>query len=608
MRFVTLDSLLGPFADPAQTNSVQYNVALLMSGLLLAVVILGTVVRSSFAGGKSAPHYLASLLRPRVRLWGKRTVGAVLLGIALLASCNYFYGTRNSPIPVHRWDLYHTVIGAKYLDELGYVDLYKCSIAIDREGPRHFRGTNKLRDLHTLKHVDTREHLRGNDCKERFTPERLKEFRADLDEVGSWSEGNFWKKLFADKGFNGTPFNAFVAKTLLGTVELNLDNMKILAAIDPVLMGLAFLVVGWAYGLTTATLAAIFFCVFFPNRFLHMGGSLLRFDHFAAMMMAFAFLKKKHWGLAGALLGWATLERVFPVLFFGGVCLKILSDVEASRKIEVKHKRFILAFGIVILSGFLISLVGSVGGFGSWESWAEDLRVHNQRSAGFRIGFRHLFMFDGKLGDFHYGHMQSNFELRRPYYVLSVVILLSPLLLAVRRLDVLSFAALFGVTTFFLLMVATRYYYGAIVMLFLVDRRILLHRFTLLMFAYLFGTTAFNYLYFGLNPHDALMYNYIIGLQLTVFVSVMGMWLFFNPSYREQRLGVRSLAAGRTLPTQAKQEPDEPAHKDAAEEDEEGIVHEVREDHHEEPAEHLGPTLHRSSEGEEDEPQTRDEK
>jgi hypothetical protein len=211
--------------------------------------------------------------------------------------------------------------------------------------------------------------------------------------------------------------------------------------------------------------------------------------------------------------------------------------------------------------------------------------------------------------------MQSNFELRRPYYVVSVALLLSPLLLAVRRLDVLTFGALFGVTTFFLLMVATRYYYGAVVVLFLVNRRVLLHRFTLLMLAYLFASTAFNYRYYELNPHDAVMYNYIIGIQLAVFASMMATWLFFNPSYREQRFGERRHAAfgqralvGGSSKTETKQEPNEPAQKDSSKEGEEGVAHEVREDHHEDATKELGPTLHRSPEGEEDKTQTGDEK
>ena len=36
---------------------------------------------------------------------------------------------------------------------------------------------------------------------------------------------------------------------------------------------------------STAAIVAIFFCLFFPNRFTHMGGSILRFDYAAALLI-----------------------------------------------------------------------------------------------------------------------------------------------------------------------------------------------------------------------------------------------------------------------------------------------------------------------------------
>src|SRR5690606_7448683 len=177
-------------------------------------------------------------------------------------------------------------------------DLYKCSYAIDREGPHHFRTVEDIRDLRTRKFVPRDVHIAGNDCKERFTPERLEEFKHDLDEFGTWSSKKEWRILFKDKGFNGTPFYATVCKPLIAMIDVNLDGLKRLAKIDPILMLIAFGVVGWAFGARQAAIMAIFFCVFFPNRFVHMGGSILRFDYVATLMIGLAALKKDKWGLA----------------------------------------------------------------------------------------------------------------------------------------------------------------------------------------------------------------------------------------------------------------------------------------------------------------------
>jgi hypothetical protein len=421
----------------------------------------------------------------------------------------------------------------KYFEELGYDDLYKCSYAIDREGPHHFRAVKDIRDLRTNNFVDRDEHIAGNDCKERFTAERLEQFRHDLDEFGTWSSKSQWKILMKDKGFNGTPFYATVCKLLIAPMEVSIDGLKRLAVIDPVLMVIAFVVVGWAFGARTAALVAILFCVFFPNRFTHMGGSILRFDYIAALLVGFAALKKDKWGLAGAMFAWATMVRVFPAIFAVGVCLKIASDAfVGSRKLELRpeHLRFIGWYGGTLVVLFLFSLVGLHGGFENWQQWAYDMQVHNKRSASYRIGFKHLFMLDGQLTATDYNLKQANFVAHQNYYWVAVTVLLAPLLLAVRRLDTISFAAMFGVFGFFLLAIATRYYWGILALLFLVDRDLLSNRFMLLLGAFLFAATGFDFFYFELNDSDPLMYNIIIGIELTAMIMLVGSWLLFNPS------------------------------------------------------------------------------
>jgi hypothetical protein len=108
--------------------------------------------------------------------------------------------------------------------------------------------------------------------------------------------------------------------------------------------------------------------------------------------------------------------------------------------------------------------------------------------------------------------------------------LLAPVLIAVRRLDMVSFAAIFGVFAFFLLAVATRYYLGVVAILFLIDRKLLNNRFMLIMGVMLFASAGFDFFYFGLNDSDSLMYNIIIGVELTLVIFMVGNWLLFNPS------------------------------------------------------------------------------
>jgi hypothetical protein len=537
------DRLFGKYATREESYGNQLDIALLMLGLFLLALAWRGFRRREFSiepGGKRktllqmfAPELDHSLSRPLFLTWANRVVTGVLLVIALLASVNYFYGTRNNGIYVHRWDAFHTVIGVKYFEELGYDDLYKCSYAIDREGPHHFRAVKDIRDLRTNNFVNRDEHIAGNDCKERFTAERLEAFRNDLDEFGTWSNKSDWKILMKDKGFNGTPFYAWVCKLLVTPMEVSIDGLKRLAVIDPVLMIIAFGVVGWAFGARTGALVAILFCVIFPNRFVHMGGSILRFDYIATLLIGFAALKKDKWGLAGAMFAWATMVRVFPAIFAVGVVIKIASDVfVGGRKPELRpeHLKFLAWFGGMLLLLFLISLVGMHGGFDNWRQWAYDMQVHNKRSASYRIGFKHLFMLDGQITSTDYNVKQANFFERQNYYWVAVTVLLAPLLLAVRRLDTISFAALFGVFGFFLLAIATRYYWGILALVFLVDRDLLSNRFMILLGAFVFAASGFNFFYFELNDSDPLMYNIIIGVELTAMIMLVGSWLLFNPS------------------------------------------------------------------------------
>lgn len=147
------------------------------------------------------------------------------------------------------------------------------------------------------------------------------------------------------------------------------------------------------------------------------------------------------------------------------------------------------------------------------------------KTAGFRVGFKHLFMFDGNLGQAHFGRMQGLFEQRRAFYWIGVVSLLAPILLNLRRLDLLTFSALFGVCAFFTLTVATRYYYGVVALLFLVDRRVLQNRYFLILGALLFAGNLFSFEYYGIRANDSVLYNGVVSLQLAAAFTLVASWL-----------------------------------------------------------------------------------
>ncbi len=524
-----LDRALPTLTDQAQVLDVRLDIALAMLGLGLVALVWHSL------GGKRPT--LDPLTTKRANL----ALTIALVVAALASSVNYFYAERNNGVWLHRWDAFHTMMGAKYFDELGYFDLYSCSYAIDQAGPRHFKGVKEIRDLRTRKMVAADRLLAGNDCAQRFTPARLEQFRHDLDQFGKFSNPGMWKDLFKDKGFNGTPFYLWVTKTLSSQVssQVDLESIRRLAYIDVVLMLLGFLAVGRAFGVRTAAIVAIYFCVDFPNRFEHMGGSILRFDYIAALLVGFSAIKLGRWGLAGGMFAWATMVRVFPAIFVAGLALKLALDWRETKQWLPEHIRFAVWFGSACAVMTLISLVGVEGGFANYQTWAEDMRVHTQTSAAYRIGFRHMFMVEGNLssaeGFVNYAAKAKAFAKLEIWYWLAVVALLAPLVRAGRKLDLLTFACLFGVFGFFLVSIATRYYYSVLCLLLLVDRDLLKDRYAIGLGILLFAGSVVDFAYWQVNDYAAFMYNHVIGAQMTLTIVIAGICLVFDPTLIDRK-------------------------------------------------------------------------
>jgi hypothetical protein len=72
-----------------------------------------------------------------------------LVACAVLAAAAYFAPIAERGGLVHRWEMFHYYLGAKYQPELGYERLYACVTEVDAEdGVRNARE-RRVRDLHT---------------------------------------------------------------------------------------------------------------------------------------------------------------------------------------------------------------------------------------------------------------------------------------------------------------------------------------------------------------------------------------------------------------------------------------------------------------------------
>ena len=283
----------------------------------------------------------------------------------------------------------HYYLGAKYFPELGYGDLYTAMLRAEAEVYANRFKTVEARDLHTGEMVHIRVLLESSaPVKGRFTPERWEAFKAD---VAFFREalGTQYATLYQDHGFNPTPLWPAIGGFLANRVPAgSATGIFLLTLIDPALILAAFAAVFWAFGLETALLAAIHFCVIFGAGFGWTGGAFLRFLWFFGVVAGFAALSKGKHATAGALIALATVLRIFPVFFAAGLLAKAIGDGLMHGGIERGYRRFFAAFGLTAV--LLVGLTVGEFGAGAWYDFRRNMDEHRTTVSPNMVGLTGL--------------------------------------------------------------------------------------------------------------------------------------------------------------------------------------------------------------------------
>ncbi len=308
---------------------------------------------------------LAILLALVWRFIPRKTANVALIVLTLMATVNYSrWGPKVWVEKIDAYDLVHYYINAKYFDELGYYDLYPAAILADHSngGPHFQEGTRYMaqdENGHGLKSIG--HALRqGRRAKQNFTPERWEQFEHDilwLQRESDAMSDKLWRQMLQDHGFNGTPAWTVVARPLANMVPV--EAVKLLGFIDVALLVGATLLVGWAYGRSTAWWLWLFLVTTYSTRWPVFSWSYLRYDYIAALISGMAMLKKGRPFVAGLFTGWAGAMRMFPLMWLYGPGMKGL--IGLSRK-HVDRKLVALALGtlvgVVALEGAAVVTMG----------------------------------------------------------------------------------------------------------------------------------------------------------------------------------------------------------------------------------------------------------
>jgi len=332
-------------------------------------------------------------------LCGQQWRARLLAVLGLLGFLAYFnFGSFHfGGIYVHLWDSAHYVLGARYFDELGYDGLYECMAVADAQGlgdaPRVSRRL--IIDLRT-NHLTTAAEAVAHPerCKARFSAQRWAAFRADVDFFRSEFPDADWERMFTDHGFNAPPAWLLLAHPLAGKAPLTWTRLRMLAAIDPVLILGSLIVVVWAFGGWTASLVAVVFGTYFPGQLWWTGGSFLRWDWLAALLIGLALCRRARPVAGGALLGYAAMLRVFPGFALVGVATAVVLA-------RLRRRPFDPAAGRVLLGALAVTVVlgplsGALRRDHAWLDFAHNLRKHTSVASGNRMGLATMLAYDAQ--------------------------------------------------------------------------------------------------------------------------------------------------------------------------------------------------------------------
>ncbi len=327
----------------------------------------------------------------------KSVIGVVLAAAALLAYAGEFRLGSNF---VHIHDQYHYFLGARYFRELGYANLYRCSIVAEDEigtletvTPnglvRHVDLTAEARDPdRTLRDIDGDNRLvRVRDmrvvedaqaCKARFSPDRWRAFKADILFFRVAAGRDAFARMQQDHGFNATPTWILLGRALALIGPASTEHLQRLALVDVGYLVGMFAAIAWAFGWRVAAVAAITWGCQAPANFEWTGGAFLRQDWLFFVVLSMCLARRRRFTAAGASLTYASMLRVFPALLAIGWAVVIGAELCRRRRLARAHRSVLL--GALVALAVLVPASTMVCGKDAWAGFAHRTLVVHDRT------------------------------------------------------------------------------------------------------------------------------------------------------------------------------------------------------------------------------------
>ncbi len=295
------------------------------------------------------------------------------------------------------YDFYVYYMGPKYFRELGYHGLYEAHTIADYEDDRRaYRPMVWVRSLDDYRLVRKQSIVeRKDEIVARFTPERWQQFKSDISAFRADDifirRGSRWAQ---DHGYNGAPLTTAVNATLLRQPLLSTEQfVQVMSWSDLALVIAAGALIGHALGAQWGLLFVILFGANPLNDYITIGGSYLRYLHFASLALGIVALRKGRGVTAGVLFAVATHLRIFPILFASALLLGDLIRSER-RRLLVERRSFYLSFaatGAILLAA--MALLRGPGEQNVWIDFAHNTMQHSKAYSINMLGLKYPFMY-----------------------------------------------------------------------------------------------------------------------------------------------------------------------------------------------------------------------
>jgi hypothetical protein len=197
------------------------------------------------------------------------------------------------------------------------------------------------------------------------------------------------RKIRQDHGYNATPAWTFVARLFDSRLRATESTLTALGVLDLVLVGVMFAVLFRAYGCRVACLSLALFGLGYGWRYIYIG-CFLRLDWLAALVVGICLLKRERFATAGVCLGYATMVRVFPLLFLLGPALLAVKSWLRGERPRWPFS-FAAGFAGIVCVAFV---AGSMTGRGveAWWEFGDHISNYRETWSGDIVGLDTMFV------------------------------------------------------------------------------------------------------------------------------------------------------------------------------------------------------------------------